>query len=175
VKNEAIGSYEAAAVMGMHFTRPKRMAEAGLISSRVLCGEEGREFSIYSLRECNQNFREYEALIGQSGGRPRTQVDSRHEFLRTLSDEDRPAILYDDAIGTHEAAEILGVWHTLVPRLVASGRIVGRRVWSGRAGSARLWIYSRKSCEVCVAKMRRLEEKGIRVGRPRIGAVEKKE
>jgi hypothetical protein len=102
-------------------------------------------------------------------------VDSRHEFLRTLSDKDRPAILYADVIGSYEAAEILGVWHTLVPRLAKSGRIVGRRVWSGRAGSARLWIYSRKSCEECAAKMRSLEEKGISVGRPRVGAVKKKE
>lgn len=175
VKNEAIGSYEAAAVMGLHFTRPKRMVESGVLSSKVLCGEEGREFSVYSLRECDQNFREYEGSIGQTGGRPRAQVDLRHEFLRTLSDKDRPAILYDDAIGSYEAAEILGVWHTLVPRLVKSGRIVGRKVWSGRAGGARLWIYSRKSCELCAAKMRKLEENGIRVGRPRIGAVEKKE
>jgi hypothetical protein len=67
VKDEAIGSYEAAAVMGLHFTRPKRMVAAGLISSIVLCGEEGREFSVYSLRECDQNFREYEECLGQSG------------------------------------------------------------------------------------------------------------
>lgn len=175
VKNEAIGSYEAAAVMGLHFTRPRRMAEAGIISSTALGGEEGRSFSVYSLRECDENFRDYEETIGKSGGRPRTQVDSRHAVLRVLADKDRPVIMMDDVIGTQEAAEILGVWHTLVPRLVKSGRIVGRLLWSERASASRLWIFSRKSCEACVAKMRKLEEKGISVGRPRIGAVEKKE
>jgi hypothetical protein len=175
MKNEAIGSYEAAAVMGLHFTRPRRMAESGVISSKTLGGEEGREFSIYSLRECDENFREYEKTIGQSGGRPRTGLDSRHAVLRVLADKDRPVIMLDDAVGTQEAAEILGVWHTLVPRLVSSGRVVGRILWSERAGSSRLWIFSRKSCQECAAKMRKLEEAGISVGRPRIGAVEKKE
>lgn len=176
MKNEAIGSYEAAAVMGMHFTRPRRMAEAGVISSKELGGEGGRLFSVYSLRECDRNFRDYEAAISKSGGggRPRAQIDSRHVVLRVLSDKDRPVIMMDDAVGTQEAAEILGVWHTLVPRLAKRGRIVGRLLWSERAGVSRLWIFSRKSCEACVAKMRKLEENGIRVGRPRIGAVEKK-
>lgn len=175
MKNEAIGSYEAAAVMGLHFTRPRRMAETGVISSAVLGGEEGRSFSVYSLRECDENFRDYEETIGKSGGRPRTQIDSRHAVLRVLADKDRPVIMMDDVVGTEDAAAILGVWHTLVPRLAKSGRIVGRLLWSERSGASRLWIFSRKSCEACAAKMRKLEEKGIRVGRPRIGAVEKKE
>lgn len=174
MKNEAIGSYEAAAVMGLHFTRPRRMAAAGVIASKTLSGEEGRSFSVYSLRECDENFRDYEEAIGKSGGRPRTQIDSRHAVLRVLADKDRPVIMMDDVVGTEEAATILGVWHTLVPRLAKRGRIVGRLLWSERAGVSRLWIFSRKSCEACVAKMRKLEEKGIRVGRPRIGAVEKK-
>lgn len=175
MKNEAIGSYEAAAVMGLHFTRPRKMAADGVISSKTLGGEEGRTFSVYSLKECDENFRDYEEAIGKSGGRPRTQIDSRHDVLRVLADRDRPVIMMDDVVGTDEAAEILGVWHTLVPRLAKSGRISGRLLWSERAGASRLWIFSRKSCEACAAKMRRLEEKGIRVGRPRIGAVEKKE
>jgi hypothetical protein len=174
VKNEAIGSYEAAAVMGLHFTRPRKMAAEGIISSIVISGDEGRAFSVYSLRECDENFRDYEEMLGKSEGRPRTQIDSRHAVLRMLANKDRPVIAMDDVIGTVEAAEILGVWHTLVPRLVKSGRIVGRLLWSERAGGSRLWIFSRKSCEECAAKMRKLEEGGIRLGRPRIGAVEKK-
>jgi len=174
VKNEAIGSYEAAAVMGLHFTRPRRMAESGVISSKTLGGEEGREFSVYSLRECDENFREYEKSIGQSGGRPRTCLESRHAVLRAMAEKDRPVILMDDVVGTDEAAEILGVWHTLVPRLANSGRIVGRILWSERAAASRLWIFSRKSCEECAAKMRKLEEAGVSVGRPRTGAVAKK-
>lgn len=175
MKNEAIGSYEAAAVMGLHFTRPRRMAEAGVISSTVLGGEEGRSFSVYSLRECDENFRDYEEALGKSGGRPRTQIDSRHAVLRVLAAKGRPVIMMDDVVGTEDAAEILGVWHTLVPRLAKRGRIIGRLLWSERASASRLWIFSRKSCEACAAKMRKLEEKGISVGRPRIGAVDKKE
>ena len=175
MKNEAIGAYEAAAVMGVHFSRPQRMVELGLISCKILSGEGGREFSVYSLRECDENFRAYEEELSKSvGGRPRTRVDARHDVLRMLADKQRPVIMMDDAISTHEAAEILGVWHTVISRIGERGEIVGRVLWSDRASTSRLWVWSRKSCEEYAAKVRSMEKEGTRIGRPRTSAPRKK-
>jgi len=168
MKNEAIGAYEAAAVMGVHFSRPQRMVELGLISCKVLTGEGGRQFAVYSLRECDENFRAYEEELSKStGGRPRTRVDARHEVLRALGAKGRPVIMLDDAISSQEAAEILGVWYTVISRIGARGDIVGRHLWSDRAPRSRLWVWSRKSCEAFAVKVRKLEKAGERVGRPR--------
>ena len=170
MKNEAIGTWEAACLMGVHWTRPKKMADAGVISIRTICGSEGREFAVYSARECDDNFSEYEQQAKTRKGtmrRPRTAVDLRPDAAERLAAKDRPRIDFDDAIGVSEAAEILGVFWTRVGRLVEEGRIIGRVLWSGRGGGSRLWIFSRKSCVAWAKEVRRLEASGHKKGRPR--------
>jgi hypothetical protein len=169
MKDEAIGAYEAAGVLGVHFTRPKRLAAAGVLSCRNIGGADGREFSVYSLRDCDENFRDYEKNRRNSGGagRPRTGSTARSEALRRLAEKGRPKIAFGDAIGTDEAAKILGVYWTLIPRLVGDGKVVGRILWSERADRSRLWIFSRESCEAWASEVTRQEDAGTKKGRPR--------
>lgn len=163
--DEAIGAFEAAALLGVHFTKPMRMWEKGEISARELMGDDARRFLVYSRKECDENFEEYQS--GTRSGRPRTREVDRPLAQRRLSAKGRPSIAFGDAIGAREAAEILGVWHTLVPRLAREGKIVGRVLWSDRTRTSKLWIFSRASVEQRAAEIRRLEEAGTKVGRPR--------
>lgn len=168
MRDEAIGAYEAAGLLGVHFTRPARLAYDGVISSREIAGTTGRSFAVYSARECDENFREYER--GRSSGkvgRPRVAVASRAETLKRLADKSKPSIGFGDAIGVEEAATILGVFWTLVPRMAREGKIVGRILWSQRADRSRLWIFSRTSVEAWASEIRRQEGSGTKKGRPR--------
>jgi hypothetical protein len=172
MKDEAIGAWEAAAIMGVHWSRVRRMADAGAISVRVVCGQEGREFAVYSRDECEQNYRDYVANR-QGGRRPRTAVHERPAAIKLLAAKGRPKIKFGDAIGAYEAAKILGVFWTLVPRLAKEGKIVGRILHSGRASQSRLWVLSRQSCEARAAESSRLEQSGQKMGRPRKSFVDR--
>lgn len=163
--DEAIGTFEAAGLLGVHFTKPAKMHAKGELSARELVGSDSRRFVVYSRQECEENFAEYDGA--ERVGRPRTRVDERPATVRRLDAKKVPKIAYGDAIGVNEAADILGVWHTLVPRLVHEGKLVGRILWSERSGSPRVWIISRSSVERRAAETRRLEEAGKKVGRPR--------
>lgn len=169
MRDEAIGAYEAAGVLGVHFTQPGKFAERGVLSSRVLSANGDRSFSVYSLKECEENFRDYQQKRSSStGGRPRTSIDARPETLRRLMAKKKPVIDYGDAIGVDEAARILGVFWTLIPRLVREGKIVGRILWSERADRSRLWIISRVSAEARAAEVKKQESAGTKRGRPRL-------
>lgn len=163
--DEAIGTFEAAGLLGVHFTKPARMHAKGELSARELVGDDSRRFVVYSRQECDENFRQYDGA--ERTGRPRTRIDARGPTQRRLDAKKKPKIAFGDAIGVKEAAELLGVWHTLVPRLVRDGKIVGRLLWSERSGAPRIWILSRSSVEQRAAELNRLEESGKKVGRPR--------
>jgi hypothetical protein len=150
--------------MGVHFTRPQKMASQGLLASHVLRVNTGRQFAIYERRQCEENWLEY---LAGAAGRPRTAISSRLEMLRLLDHEYRPRIAVDDAICTYEAAELLGCFHTLVPRLALQCKIIGRRLISRRADESRLWIFSRKSCLANASRYDSDMATGRRVGRPR--------
>lgn len=166
MKDEAIGAWEASALMGVHWSRPAKMAAQGVISSRVVGAKEGRAFAVYSRAECDQNYQDY--LDSQTGARrPRTALDNRPSTVRALAKKGRPQIAFGDAISVYEAAKILGVWWTLIARLVNDGKIVGRVLHSEREGAPRLWIISRESCEKHAADVARQEQAGTKRGRPR--------
>lgn len=169
MRNEAIGAWEAACLMGTHWTRPRRMADAGLISIRTISGSGGREFSVYSASECDQNYLDYQEQLKSADRhtRGRTAVHLRQDAVRKLSAKGRPQIQFDDAIGVGEAAKILGVYWTRVVRIAEEGKIVGRVLWSQRAGASRLWIFSRQSCVSWAKEVRKLESAGLKRGRPR--------
>lgn len=165
-EDEAIGPWEAACLMGVHWSRPAKMAAKGLIGARATCGRDGREFAVYSRKDCEENYEDYlQKRVVQR--RPRTAVDMRPAMLKTLAAKKRPKIAFGDAISIEEAAECMGVYWTLVPRLVESGKIVGRVLHSGRAGGSRVWIVSRKSCQQHSAEVSRLEAAGKKRGRKR--------
>lgn len=165
----AVGSWEAAGVLGIHFTQPAKLGEKGLLTVRKLKSLSAagvNTFAIYSLAECDKDFLDYEERQSSSGGRPRTRVAERPAMLKKLAAE-KHQILFADAIGTHEAADILGVHWTFVSRMAREGKIVGRMLHSDRGRAARLWIFSRVSCEKNLKATKKLEAAGKKPGRKR--------
>lgn len=166
--NLALGSYEAACLMGVHFTRPARMFQAGLIDGRevegVRVGEAPRTFLIYSQASCEKDWREYDET---RKGRPRAWEHLRPEALRRLKAV-KQRITYEDAIGVAEAAKILGVHYTMIYKLIAGGKLEARAPWSDRYKSGqRLYIISRKSCEANRREVAAAEKAGTKRGRKR--------
>jgi len=170
--DQAIGSYEAACLLGVHWTTPHRMAEKGLLTTRTLLSpvvsDSERVFTVYSLAECEKDWEDYAEKLkqGGSGKRPRAAVDLRPPMLKLLAAVAVP-ILFGDAVSTGEAAEILNVHWTFPPRLAAQGKIIGRIVTNARNNRSRCWIFSRASCEANVSTARRLQTAGKKPGRPR--------
>jgi hypothetical protein len=173
---QALGAYEAACVMGVHFATPAKMLAKGFLRAHVLdqvyaTGGTRRQM-IFDGRECEQDYLDYEARMADPddpvGRRPRAYLDLRPAVLRRLRAVGTP-ISFDDAIGASEAAKILSVHPSFISRLVNSGEIVGRVAWGQRRASevGRQMILSRRSCLDNVAKARALQASGSKVGRPR--------
>jgi hypothetical protein len=171
-KDAAIGSQEAAALMGVHWTTPAKMVHKGLVRGReISCGTgeaEERLTMVFSRLDVEDDWANYAAKIakGGTGRRPRGYVDNRDEALAAL--KAMPHIGYEDAIGASEAAEIMRVSPSWPPRLAASGEIVGRVLWASRTRTAKVWIFSKKSCvENAMAVERARLEGKVGPGRPR--------
>lgn len=176
MKPVAIGSYEAAGLLGVHFTQPRKLVEKGQLSAHIIAesaysDDPSRTYAIYNAKECEANYAEYDEKVSARGGksdrRPRAWIHLRPETLRRLKAE-KVQIAFDDAIGVGEAAKILGVHVSFVPRMVLTGKIVGRRPWNprGQAGS-KIFIVSRKSCQQNAREIRAAEAAGTKRGRPR--------
>ena len=173
LKDQAIGSWEAAAVAGVHWTQPAVMSKKGLITSRAIKSPMAtgtdRVFSLYSLAQIDADYHDYEdAQATRTRRRPRGYLHLRPAALKKLLA--LPVkIDFDDAVGAGEAATIMGCHWTWPPRLARAGKIDGRVVHNGRAGTAsdRLWIFSRASCERNANEAKKLVRSGTKVGRPR--------
>ena len=150
----ALSANEAAAIMGVHWTRPKKMAREGLLMSKGLkpaWGKSGvREPRIYSLHDCESDYRNYLALRqhrDSSLRRPRAHLDQRDEMLRRLATV--PPILFSDACGSGEAAEILRITPCLVLRYAEEGVLLGRKPVDKLRGAedsaGRWWLLSEAS------------------------------
>ncbi len=174
MKDTAVGSFEAACLLGVHFTQPSSMARKGLLTTRLVRSqsdqaETAREVAIYSLRSCEEDWRNYERR--QADGavrRPRAYADERPAMQRKLA-KVTVEIDFHDAIGSVEAGEILGVTNPWAIRMARKKEIVGRVLLSGRANESRRWIFSRKSCEAAAREAKRLAATGKKIGRPRSG------
>lgn len=148
VKNPALGPYEAACLAGVHWTRIRVMAERGEVNVSYLRSRlETDRIRVYSMSSVNANWHAYEDALagGRLTRRQRANAHMRPLMLAELG-KIRDHIEFDDAIGSLEAAEILGVYPTFLHRLTESGKIIGRKLISHREGSGRSAIYSRKSC-----------------------------
>lgn len=172
---QAVGSFEAAALMGVHFSIPQKLAARGKLSAHAPAisawsAAPSRSYAIYDGAECDRDFRQYEALVASRGGkserRPRGWLHLRPDVLRHLKAVKTP-IAFEDAISTAEAAKILGVHVTFVPRMVEAGKIVGRRPWNPRSSAAKVWLISRRSCLANVRQKKALVAAGGVTGRPR--------
>lgn len=175
IVNMALGAHEAAAVMGVHYSVPQRMYDRGWIAGRELptVGGTQRRCIIFDGRDCEANYEEYDEKVASRGGmndrRPRAWIDHREPMIDRLAQvEER--IAFDDAIGSAEAAEILGVHTSFCPRLAKSGEIIGRML-HGRdltlGGHRRHWIFSRASCLQNAKTARAEANAGAKIGRPR--------
>lgn len=166
---QALGAFEAAAVMGVHFATPLRMAQKGMVACRSVPMAGGQKSApIFDGRSCEENYLDYEQKLaeGGSGKRPRSYCDLRPEALKRLRAVETP-IAFADAITTAEAAEILSVHNSFIARMIARGDIVGRRLWSPRGAEERIYIVSRASCVANAQKVRKEQASGAKVGRPR--------
>ena len=169
----ALGPHEAAAIMGVHYTIPQRMLDRGWIVGRDVQTAGDRRYCVFDGRSCQENYEEYDAKVVARGGmndrRPRAWLHLREPMIDSLSAEE-VRIAFEDAISAEEAAEILHVHRSFVPRLAKEGEIVGRLCHGrgrARASTRRVWIFSRKSCLENLAKARAVQLKGGKVGRPR--------
>jgi hypothetical protein len=164
---QALGAFEAAAVLGVHYATPARMVSKGLILARMVPGGV-RTVGIFDGRSCEQDYLDYVEKMeaGGTGKRPRAYLDLRSEVLARLKALDSP-ISFADAITTSEAAAVLSVHNSFIPRMIDRGDIVGRRVWSPRGAAERVYIVSRSSCVKNGQEARREQAGGKKVGRPR--------
>ena len=137
-----------------------------------LAGAQDKFPAIYDGEECEANFSEYEEKIAALGGkhdrRPRAWLHLRPEVIRRLKAVQEP-IDFADAVTLVEAAKILSVHISLVPRMIAKGQIVGRVPWNPRGikAAARNWIVSRKSCQANIRETRAREVAGTKPGTKR--------
>ncbi len=171
----ALGSYEAAAITGTQWGRPARLAKAGKLIYRPLesvwSDDRRNEVFLYSLHDCIENYQDYIASTsnGRPPGKPRAEECLAQHSLMMKRLRDVEPILYDDAIGTAEAATILGVHITLVNRLIREGKIKARVPFNDRypdrvGGN---YIVSRRSAEENQAKYSALESAGKKTGTKR--------
>jgi hypothetical protein len=175
--DQALGSYEAACLLGMHWGQPSKLLAKGVLTAHVApesaYSEDPTRFpAIYDGREIEKNYLEYEekvaALGGQHDRRPRAWLHLRPEAIRRLKAIPEP-IDFADAVTLVEAAKILSVHISLVPRMIAGGKIVGRVPWNPRGvkAAARNWIVSRKSCQANIKETRAREVAGTKPGTKR--------
>lgn len=170
--DQAVGAYEAACLLGVHWTTVARMVEKGLLTSRQMesptVGEPERVVAIYSLAECEADYAAYAEQLkhGGSGKRPRGSVGLRPAMVKAIAAIEEP-IAFGDAISSGEAARILGVHWSFPPRLVSQGKIIGRVMANNRNNRSRVWVYSRSSCEANGSTCRRLQENNKKSGRNR--------
>ena len=170
--DQAIGSWEAACLLGVHWTTPARMVAKGLLTTRTLASpvvsDPERVFTVYSLAECEADWEEYSEQLkhGGSGKRPRAGVDLRPPMVKALAAL-KHQIAFGDAISTGEAAEIMNVHWTFPPRMAQQGKIVARILANARNNRSRCWIFSRSACEANVSLARRLQTAGTKKGRHR--------
>ena len=171
----AIGSWEAACITGTQWSRPAKLAKAGKLVYRPLESgwslDQKNEFFLYSLRDCEQNYRDYLDAVatGSLPGRRRSEecIALREPMLARLREVE--PILYDDAIGTSEAATILGIHITMVNRMVRDGKLRARKAFNDRHGEGKgsVYILSRRACEENRQKYAAMEAAGTKTGSKR--------
>lgn len=168
VNNAALGPYEAACLLGVHWTRVAKMGATGILKIRTLKSSTGSSrIRVYSFLDVDENWTDYQYQLreGQLRRRERVNSDLRPGMLKEIAAIKNHIDFYD-AISVYEAAEIMGVWHSFPPRMVASGVIVGRKLISHREGPSKSMIYSRKSCEENAEMARKMCDEP-RIGRKR--------
>ncbi len=174
---QAVGGFEAAAIMGLHFTVPYRLAKTGKLTAHAHdAGETGKRVTFFDGAECEENWCEYSEKMAAEGGtgkRPRTNDQHRKAVLKHLAAVEHK-IQLSDAISISEAAEIMGTHHTWTVRLAKEGKLIARRLWSPRAIKSTQWMVSRRSALANLAEAKATFATGKMQGRVRYSLKKKK-
>lgn len=166
---QAVGGFEASALLGVHFTIPYRMAAAGKLVAHTHASQAGRQITFFDGAECDADWRDYcEAMAsGGTGKRQRTATGDRAAVLKYLAAVKTP-IKLSDAISTPEAAKILGMYPSYAIRLAEAGKVVARKLWSPRSRRGPVqWMFSKASCKANFAAAKARHEAGKMPGRVR--------
>lgn len=172
-RDVALGSYEAAALLGIHYTRPGRMMASGKLLGRQMQGirtSPGSAVAVYSSRDCERDYREYDDRVVAAGGkhtrRPRAWLHLRPKAQQRIAAV-KQHIDYADACSIYEAMTMLNLVSTAqVCKMLREGKIVGRRPWSGRNDQSKsFWIVSRRSVEEWRKGIIAREKAGTKPGR----------
>lgn len=172
---QAVGGHEAAALLGVHFTQPYRMAANGRLVCHIHASTAGRQITFFDGAECDEDWIDYcEAAAGDgTGKRPRTAIDDRPKVLKYLAAVKTP-IQLADAISTPEAAKIMGMYPSYALRLAEAGKIVARKLWSPRSRRGPVqWMFSRASCKANFAAAKARHASGKMPGRVRNSLLKK--
>lgn len=167
--SQAIGGFEASAILGVHWTVPYRMAAKGKLAAATFEGKAGRQITFFDGAECEGDWLDYcEAMAGGgTGKRARTATADRPAALKHLSAVKHPIAL-SDAIPTPEAAKIMGMYQSYAIRLAEQGKVVARKLWSPRGrGAQSQWMFSRRSCKANLAEAKAKHAAGRMPGRVR--------
>lgn len=166
---QAVGGFEASALLGVHFTVPYRMAAAGKLVSHAHQSPTGRQITFFDGAECDADYVDYCRLMeeGGTGKRPRTATADRPVVLKYLAAVKTP-IQLSDAISTPEAAKILGMFPSYAIKLAEQGKVVARKLWSPRSRRGPCqWMFSRASCRANFAAAKAKHDAGKMQGRVR--------
>lgn len=169
-KDLAIGSYEAAGLLGVREQTPGKMAQRGELTVKMMASARqkiGLGNVAYSSAECERNFAQYVETRrdGKYRGLPRKYLHRRPETIKMLKEEEIQ-IEFSDACSAAEAMQIMRLKSTSqVTRLLRSGEIIGRRPQNKRAGGEKIWIISRQSCEERKKRIIAEEKSGTKPGR----------
>lgn len=168
----ALGSWEAAAVMGVQYCRPARMLAAGQLVGRPLAGivaDPHSRVAVYSSDDCERDLREYlerlDPKTGRHYRRPRQWLHLREPVLRRLAKEQH-LVDYADACSVAEAMRELRLVSTAqICRMLEEGKLLGRRPYSARNEQTKsLWIVSRRSVEEWKKGIIARERAGVKPG-----------
>lgn len=147
---QAVGAFEASALLGCHFTIPYRMAARGKLSAATYETPSGRQITFFDGAECEADWLDYCRVMaaGGTGKRARQATADRPAVLKFLAAV-KHRIDLSDAIPTPEAARIMGgMQASYAIRLAEQGKVVARKLWSPRSRRGPVqWMFSRKSCK----------------------------
>lgn len=166
---QAVGGFEASALLGVHFTVPYRMAAAGKLVANTHTTAAGRQITFFDGGECDADYCDYleQMAAGGTGKRPRTGDGDRPTVLKYLAAVKHP-IKLSDAIPTPEAAKILGMNASYAIRLAEAGKVVARKLWSPRSRRGPVqWMFSRASCKANFAAAKTAHAAGRMTGNVR--------
>lgn len=175
VEDLALSNDEAADVMGVQRSVPRKMLRKGEIVGRDMLSDapDIRRTPLFSFASCNANYEQYleDVALGLHLRRPRTRLDARQPALAHLA-ICSPRIMFTDAVNVGEAARLIGTDQepyspTGVRKLVSRGKLQARFSYSlnTKTGLSKTMILSKTECLRYARKIKTDQLLGRKPGR----------